>query len=205
MDFIYNLWKNKKLVWQLGKNDFRNRFASTSLGAIWGFLQPFVFMINNDKDDYNYIERLNEAIENNYNLIACKVYKDEDEFYVNNNKNLFNKLKLTDFLEEVKNHKDIYVVLTDIKDIEEDLSKKMKDKFDNNQKELEEIITVLGIEELSLIFITNFLSRSQVAVSHCKSFHNFLSWLFSRLQNSPHPFSNKAFHNCSFPDSQSYC
>lgn len=32
------------MVWQLGKNDFKNRFASTSLGSIWGFLQPFVFM-----------------------------------------------------------------------------------------------------------------------------------------------------------------
>ena len=45
MDFIKGLWKNRKLVFQLGKNDFRNRFASTSLGAIWGFAQPFVFML----------------------------------------------------------------------------------------------------------------------------------------------------------------
>ena len=45
MEFIKTVWKNKKLVWQLGKNDFRNRFANTSLGSIWGFLQPFVFMI----------------------------------------------------------------------------------------------------------------------------------------------------------------
>lgn len=45
MDFFKELFKNKKLVLQLGKNDFRNRFASTSLGAIWGFLQPFVFMM----------------------------------------------------------------------------------------------------------------------------------------------------------------
>ena len=44
MGFFKTLWKNKKLVWQLGKNDFKNRFAATSLGAIWGFLQPFVFM-----------------------------------------------------------------------------------------------------------------------------------------------------------------
>ena len=44
MEFIKALWKNKKMVWQLGKNDFKNRFASTSLGSIWGFLQPFVFM-----------------------------------------------------------------------------------------------------------------------------------------------------------------
>ena len=45
MEFIKSIIKNRKLIWQLGKNDFKNRFASTSLGAIWGFLQPFVFMI----------------------------------------------------------------------------------------------------------------------------------------------------------------
>ena len=45
MDFIKSVIKNRKLIWQLGKNDFRNRFANTSLGTIWGFAQPFVFMI----------------------------------------------------------------------------------------------------------------------------------------------------------------
>ena len=45
MEFIKSIIKNKKLIWQLGKNDFKNRFASTSLGSIWGFLQPFVFML----------------------------------------------------------------------------------------------------------------------------------------------------------------
>ncbi len=45
MEFIKTAIKNRKLIWQLGKNDFRNRFASTSLGSLWGFLQPFVFMI----------------------------------------------------------------------------------------------------------------------------------------------------------------
>lgn len=45
MEYIKTLWKNKKIVWQLGRSDFKNRFASTSLGTIWGFLQPFVFMI----------------------------------------------------------------------------------------------------------------------------------------------------------------
>lgn len=44
MEFIKSVIKNRKLIWQLGKNDFKNRFASTSLGSIWGFLQPFVFM-----------------------------------------------------------------------------------------------------------------------------------------------------------------
>lgn len=44
MEFIKSIIKNRKLIWQLGKSDFKNRFASTSLGSIWGFLQPFVFM-----------------------------------------------------------------------------------------------------------------------------------------------------------------
>ena len=45
MEFIKTVWKNKKLIVQLGKNDFKNRFANTSLGSIWGFLQPFIFMM----------------------------------------------------------------------------------------------------------------------------------------------------------------
>ena len=45
MDFFKILYKNKKLAIQLGKNDFRNRFANTGLGSIWGFAQPFVFML----------------------------------------------------------------------------------------------------------------------------------------------------------------
>lgn len=45
MEFFKDIIKNKKLIMQLGKNDFKNRFANTSLGAIWGFLQPFIFML----------------------------------------------------------------------------------------------------------------------------------------------------------------
>lgn len=45
MEFFKTLINNRKLVLQLGKNDFKNRFAGTSLGAIWGFAQPFVFMM----------------------------------------------------------------------------------------------------------------------------------------------------------------
>lgn len=45
MEFIKAIINNRKLIWQLGKNDFKNRFAGTSLGTVWGFLQPFVFMI----------------------------------------------------------------------------------------------------------------------------------------------------------------
>lgn len=45
MEFIKTLIENKRLIFQLGKNDFKNKFANTSLGALWGFLAPFVFMI----------------------------------------------------------------------------------------------------------------------------------------------------------------
>lgn len=44
MSFIKEIIKNRKMIWRLGRNDFKNKFASTSLGSIWGFLQPFVFM-----------------------------------------------------------------------------------------------------------------------------------------------------------------
>ena len=45
MEFIKTLWENKTIAWKLGKSDFKNRFANTSLGSVWGFLQPFVFMM----------------------------------------------------------------------------------------------------------------------------------------------------------------
>lgn len=45
MEFIKTLIKNRGLIFKLGKNDFKNRFAGTSLGALWGFVSPFVFML----------------------------------------------------------------------------------------------------------------------------------------------------------------
>ena len=45
MEFIKTAIQNRKVIWGIGKNDFKNRFANTSLGAIWGFLQPFIFML----------------------------------------------------------------------------------------------------------------------------------------------------------------
>ena len=44
MEFIKTVIKNRKLILQLGKNDFKNKFANPNLGAIWGFVTPFVFM-----------------------------------------------------------------------------------------------------------------------------------------------------------------
>lgn len=45
MNFFKILFQNGKMVLKLGRNDFRNRYANASLGALWGFLQPFVFMM----------------------------------------------------------------------------------------------------------------------------------------------------------------
>jgi ABC-type polysaccharide/polyol phosphate export permease len=45
MEFFKTLIKNRKLAFSLGKNEFKNRFANTGLGAIWGFLSPFIFML----------------------------------------------------------------------------------------------------------------------------------------------------------------
>ena len=45
MEFIKTILKNRNIIWKLGKSDFKNRFASTSLGSIWGFLQPFIFQM----------------------------------------------------------------------------------------------------------------------------------------------------------------
>ncbi|WP_258106852.1 ABC transporter permease [Christensenella minuta] len=44
MGLFRQLYENRKLIFQMGKNDFKNKYASTSLGAVWGFIQPLVFM-----------------------------------------------------------------------------------------------------------------------------------------------------------------
>lgn len=44
MEFIKNVFKNRRLVWQMSRNDFRNKFSSMSLGTVWGFAVPMIFM-----------------------------------------------------------------------------------------------------------------------------------------------------------------
>lgn len=44
MEYIKTILKNRKLILKLGRNDFKNRFAGTALGVVWGFVSPFVFM-----------------------------------------------------------------------------------------------------------------------------------------------------------------
>ena len=45
MLFLKRLFKIRKIVFELGKSDFKNRFAGTALGLIWGFITPFMFML----------------------------------------------------------------------------------------------------------------------------------------------------------------
>lgn len=37
--------KNKNLIWELSKNDFKKRYAGSSLGRVWAFVQPLVTVI----------------------------------------------------------------------------------------------------------------------------------------------------------------
>lgn len=94
--------------------------------------QPYIYQLNSDNDNDNYIEKLEEATAAGYNLIAVNVYKGEDEeFYVNNKLNLFNKLKLVDFLSEVKLHPNTYVILTNLSGISEDLFRYLGKNYPN--------------------------------------------------------------------------
>jgi teichoic acid transport system permease protein len=40
-----DLWQEKRLVWNLGKNDFKARFAGSYLGIVWAFVQPIVTVV----------------------------------------------------------------------------------------------------------------------------------------------------------------
>ena len=37
--------KNRKLIWNLSKNDFKTKFAGSYLGIIWAFVQPIVTVL----------------------------------------------------------------------------------------------------------------------------------------------------------------
>ncbi len=45
MSFLKNLFEERKVIWQLAKNDCKARFASASLGVVWAFLQPLLNML----------------------------------------------------------------------------------------------------------------------------------------------------------------
>ena len=39
------VWRDKKLIVSLAKNDFKNRFAGSYLGIFWAFVQPVVTIV----------------------------------------------------------------------------------------------------------------------------------------------------------------
>lgn len=43
--FLGELYFNKKLIFQLSKNDFKTRFAGSYLGIFWAFVQPIVTVV----------------------------------------------------------------------------------------------------------------------------------------------------------------
>ncbi len=42
---IYSLWKDRKVLWELAKNDCKARFSSSMLGIVWTILQPLINML----------------------------------------------------------------------------------------------------------------------------------------------------------------
>lgn len=45
MNFIRDLFKNRRLILSLSKNDFRTKYAGSYLGITWAFVQPIVTII----------------------------------------------------------------------------------------------------------------------------------------------------------------
>lgn len=39
------MYQNRKLLWNLSKNDFKTKFAGSYLGIIWAFIQPIVTVV----------------------------------------------------------------------------------------------------------------------------------------------------------------
>lgn len=45
IDYIKSVYKNRKTLVSMIKNDFVNRFANTSLGVVWGFISPIIMIL----------------------------------------------------------------------------------------------------------------------------------------------------------------
>lgn len=40
--FLKELWRDRRIIWELSKNDCKARFAASALGVVWAFLQPLL-------------------------------------------------------------------------------------------------------------------------------------------------------------------
>ncbi|MEW9991037.1 ABC transporter permease [Clostridium butyricum] len=45
MNLLEDLYLNKRLIWNLSKNDFKTKYAGSYLGIIWAFVQPIVTIL----------------------------------------------------------------------------------------------------------------------------------------------------------------
>lgn len=45
MNILKELWRNKDLIWKLGKNDFKTKYAGSYFGILWAFVQPMVTIL----------------------------------------------------------------------------------------------------------------------------------------------------------------
>ena len=42
---LSEFWKNKRLIWDMAKDDFKLRFAGFGWGAVWGVVQPLITIV----------------------------------------------------------------------------------------------------------------------------------------------------------------
>ena len=42
---IFNIFKHRKMIFRLAKNDFKAKYANSFLGVIWAFVQPMVTIL----------------------------------------------------------------------------------------------------------------------------------------------------------------
>ncbi len=45
LDFLKDIFKNKRLLWSLTKNDFKQRYLGNVLGIAWAFIQPLATVV----------------------------------------------------------------------------------------------------------------------------------------------------------------
>ena len=45
MDILIDVRNNKTMIWSLGKNDFKTKYAGSYLGIVWAFIQPIVTIL----------------------------------------------------------------------------------------------------------------------------------------------------------------
>ena len=45
MNFVLDVLRSRRLLWELTKKDFRVRYLGSYLGVIWAFIQPMITVL----------------------------------------------------------------------------------------------------------------------------------------------------------------